>query len=238
MRKANGLLGRKIADVPVAVFDFETTGMYAGYDRVVEVSVVRVEPRGEPELVLDTLVNPSRRVDATFIHGITDRDVADAPRFDQIANRVLQAVSGCVLAAYNVAFDMRFLESELGLAGFRHAFPHLCLMYMRPMLGLGRQCKLPVACREHGIPLTGAHAAAHDALASAKLWDVYAKDMAERNVTTFAELAAIGRYKFTQSFGCAPHAEAPARVDRDAVRLKCRSIAPSRTSRNRPLARI
>jgi DNA polymerase III subunit epsilon len=234
MQTANGISNRRIADVPLAVLDFETTGIHAGFDRVVEVSVVRIDRDGEPNLVFDTLVNPNRRMGARFVHGITDRDVADAPRFEQIVPQLLRVLSGCVLAAYNAGFDMRFLESELRLAGRQYAFPHLCLMFLRPMLGLGRQCKLPDACWAHGIPMATAHAAADDALASARLWSVYAHDLRERNVSTFGELAAIRRYKFTESFDCDPHPEtasAPA-----ALLLKRRSKEPARSIRVRPLA--
>lgn len=201
----NGLLARPIADVPVAVLDFETTGMWAGVDRVVEVAVVRVEPGRGPELVLDTLVNPNRRVGCTFVHGITDRDVVDAPRFEQVAGRLLRAVAGCVVAAYNAAFDVRFLEAELDRVGVRHSFPHLCLMYLRPMLGLGKHCRLSAACHAHGIPLGRAHAAAPDADAAARLWTIYRDEIDGRNIRTFAELAAVKRYKFTGSFDRDPH---------------------------------
>ena len=68
--------------------DIETTGLYPGGDRIVELAVVRIEPNEAPRLVLDTLVNPKRRVAATEIHGITDADVADAPPFEEIAGNV------------------------------------------------------------------------------------------------------------------------------------------------------
>ena len=209
MLPTNGLLGRSISDVPVAVLDFETTGTWAGPDRVVEVSVVRVEPGRGPELVLDTLVNPSRRMGCTYVHGITDRDVVDAPRFDQVAGHLLRAISGCVVAAYNASFDVRFLEVELRRVGVGHAFPHLCLMYLRPMLGLGKHCKLSAACWAHGIPLGRAHTAASDALAAAGLWTVYRKEITDRNIRTFAELAAVKRYKFTGTFDRLPHTSGP-----------------------------
>jgi DNA polymerase III epsilon subunit-like protein len=220
MPPTNGLLGRSIADVPVAVIDFETTGMWAGYDRVVEVSVVRVEPGRGPELIFDTLVNPNRRMACTEIHGISDHDVFDAPRFDDIATQLLRAISGCVVAAYNVSFDMRFLESELTRVDVRHPFPHLCLMYLRPMLGLGKQCQLSRACWSHGIPLGRAHTAASDALAAAALWIVYRNELAERNIRTFAELAAVKRFKFTGSFDREPHTGTPDKPS--AVALKPR----------------
>ena len=91
-----------IAQTPVAIIDFETTGLTAGLDRVVEVSVVRVDPDQKPRLVLDTLVNPNRPMGATEIHGITDADVQQAPKFSDIADEVLAVTAGCVVAAYNV----------------------------------------------------------------------------------------------------------------------------------------
>ncbi|HJZ93871.1 MAG TPA: 3'-5' exonuclease, partial [Gemmataceae bacterium] len=191
-----GLLGCAIDDTPVAVLDFETTGMSPGYDRVVEVSVVRIDPGGLAELVFDTLVNPGRRVAATHVHGITDRDVIDAPRFELIAGRLLQALAGSVVAAYNVYFDLPFLDFELRRAGVCYEFPHLCLMYLRPMLGIGVRCRLSAACRAHGIAHTLVHTAAPDAVAAAGLWPVYRRAMARRDVRTFGDLAVLKPYKF------------------------------------------
>jgi DNA polymerase-3 subunit epsilon len=225
----DGLRSRVIADVPVAVIDFETTGMWAGSDRVVEVAVVRIEHNREPELVLDTLVNPTQRMGCTWVHGITDRDVVDAPRFEQVAGRLLQAISGCVVAAYNVSFDLRFLEAELARVGVRHEFPHMCLMYLRPMLGLGKHCALSRACWSHGIPMGRAHAAAPDAHAAACLWTVYRNEIAGRNIRTFAELAAVKPYKFTGSFCCSTHS---GECQNDAVQvpLKGRGRLPLASS--------
>src|SRR5438094_2304482 len=96
------VLDTAVSKAALAVLDMETTGLHPGADRVVEISVVRIEPGAEPALILDTLVNPGRRVSATEIHGISDGDVADAPRFEDIAGELARALSGAVLAAYNV----------------------------------------------------------------------------------------------------------------------------------------
>ena len=109
---AGGINEKVVAETPISVLDLETTGLNAGGDRVVEVSVVRMEPHQEPKLVLDTLVNPDRHVTATEIHGITDADVTDAPTFAMIAGDLVRAMAGSVVAAYNVYFDMRFLEFD------------------------------------------------------------------------------------------------------------------------------
>lgn len=201
---AIGISTRRIDNTPVAVIDFETTGLTPGFDRVVEVSVVRIDPGQEPQLVFDTLVNPARPMAATEIHGITDADVANAPRFNDIAGELLAAIEGCVIAAYNVYFDIKFLDFELSNAGVAHAPPHFCLMYLRTMLGLGSRCKLSVACQEHGIPYEESHVAAHDALASGRLFCAYFDEVRRKKVSTFEDLAALRSYKFNSSFACDP----------------------------------
>ncbi|MCK4872573.1 MAG: 3'-5' exonuclease [Phycisphaerales bacterium] len=219
-----------ISETPLAVFDCETTGLSAGADRIIEVSVVRIDPGEEPRLVFDTLINPCRRVAATEIHGITDSDVRDAPRFDEIAGDLARTLSGCVVAAYNVYFDMRFLEYELSLAGASCTPPHLCLMYLRPMLGLGSRCSLADACREHGVEYSGAHQAGTDASAAAALWPIYLQTIDERGVRTFGDLGRLKKYKFIQSFNNAP---LPASVVQG---LKCGARPKSRIGMPRETA--
>ena len=60
-----------------------------------------------------------------------------APTFAEISGDVVRAMADCVVAAYNVYFDIRFLSYELQAAGLGDVPPHLCLMYLRPLLGLG-----------------------------------------------------------------------------------------------------
>jgi DNA polymerase-3 subunit epsilon len=198
----SGVLHHIIKDTPIAVLDFETTGLSPGLDRVVEVSVVRVDPGSEPRLVLDTLVNPDRWVAATEVHGITDRDVADAPRFEDVAGDLLRALSGCVVAAHNVYFDLRFLRFELDRLGLFQDVPHLCTMYMRPLLGL-TACKLNEACLTDQIAYTPTHSSRSDSTAAALLWMRYRNAFIDRRIFTFRDLTLMGRrYKFFSSFEC------------------------------------
>jgi len=201
-----GISNRRIADTPVAIIDFETTGLHPGTDRVVEASVVRIEPDEDPTIAFDTLINPERKVGGTEIHGITEEDVKDAPRFGDVAGDFLQSLSDCVVAAYNVYFDIRFFNYELKEAGVAEP-PHVCLMYMRPMLGLGKRCSLDDACREHNIDHATTHQAGTDALASANLWAHYLSEMDGLDVATFEDLASLKRYKFVRSFANEPFSD-------------------------------
>lgn len=199
-----GIRGKRLDDTPFAVIDFETTGLRPGADRVVEVSIVRVDPRTENKLVLDTLVNPTRPMAATEVHGITADDVRDAPTFDEIAGAVSRAIAGCVVASYNVYFDMPFLQYELSRTGLESPLPHACVMWLRPLLGLGGRCCLRDACRQHGVSAGTSHAAADDALAAAGLLSFCLTAARNSGFTTFGDLSNRATYKFLTSFDDTP----------------------------------
>jgi hypothetical protein len=99
---------------------------------------------------------------------------------------------------------MRFLNYELGNAGINREPPHFCLMYMRPMLGLGSRCKLEDACRNHGVDYSASHVAANDAMAAGKLFTQYLAEINRRGVSTYADLASLKSYKFNESFRLNP----------------------------------
>ncbi len=218
-----GIYSRRIVDSPVAVIDFETTGLSPGYDRVVEVSVVRIDPGQEPRIAFDTLVNPQRPMAATEIHGIRDEDVREAPRFHEVVGDLVDAVQGCVIAAYNVYFDIKFLDFELRASGVSHKAPHFCLMYLRPALGLGARCRLDAACQFHRIDYSASHVAADDALAAAYLYRLYLSELQSRSVETFGDLAQRKSYKFFDSFACEPFPKAEYFGLKSSNRIRSRS---------------
>ena len=106
---------------PLVFFDLETTGTEPGFDRIVEISLVRVMPA--PEGVQPPVtwrVNPEQRIprEATEIHGISNEDVADAPKFAELADRVIELLDGADLAGFAVSrFDIRMLQTELQRVG-------------------------------------------------------------------------------------------------------------------------
>jgi DNA polymerase-3 subunit epsilon len=138
---------------------------------------------------------------ATEIHGITDRDVLDAPRFQDVAGDLLHALADSVVAAHNVYFDLRFLRFELDRLGLFREVPHVCTMYTRPLIGL-TACNLNDACLADQIAYTPVHSSRSDAMAAALLWVRYCEAFMERGILTFRDMTLAGkRYKFFASFG-------------------------------------
>lgn len=123
MTPAPGTLGgllRAIAgilqtDRPLAAIDLEATGTNPEFDRIVELTVARVEPSLGPAQEFFTRLNPGRPIppEAAAIHGISDADVAGAPTFRQVAPHVLPLLAGADLIGYNHRrFDVRLIAAE------------------------------------------------------------------------------------------------------------------------------
>ena len=161
------------------VIDVETTGLSpTTHDRVVEIAVVYVSDSGAIQDRWSTLVNPQRDVGRTDIHGISATDVYDAPTFSEIAPYVLRAINGRVVTAHNAAFDLRFLAHELVRSGVpleRLPLSGLCTMQWSKFYLKSPSRKLVDCCTVADIPLTSAHSAGADALATAQLLSHYLK---------------------------------------------------------------
>ncbi|MGN7359975.1 3'-5' exonuclease [Paenibacillus sp. SAF-054] len=149
----------------ITVFDFETTGLNAQTERVIEMAAIRVTG-GEIVTSFHALVKPGRLLEPkiTEITGITDEMLTDAMD-EALAFRILRNIMGdSLLVAHNAAFDLQFLHHALQrLAGKtfsnpfidtltisreRHTYPH----------------KLTDMCGRYGIELEGAHRALNDVI--------------------------------------------------------------------------
>ena len=104
---------------PLSIFDLETTGINIGKDRIVEICILKVNPDASRESKT-WLVNPEMYIpkESTAVHGITDDDVKDAPKFKDIAPKIIEMISGSDLAGFNSnRFDVPLLAEELLRAG-------------------------------------------------------------------------------------------------------------------------
>jgi len=99
---------------PLVSLDVETTGINPRTDRIVQLGVIKVYPPALTVRQWMTLVNPGMPIPkaASDVHGITDARVADAPRFAQLASRLLAGLTDCDMCGYNINFDLQFLRAE------------------------------------------------------------------------------------------------------------------------------
>ncbi len=92
-------------------FDTETTGLYPGFDQIVEIAACRFR-NGEIIDEFQTLVNPERDIPSEIsdIHGITEDMVVDAPKGDEAVNGFIDFIGNDPLLAHNAPFDERFIS--------------------------------------------------------------------------------------------------------------------------------
>jgi DNA polymerase III subunit epsilon len=157
---------------PLAVIDLETTGTDPQKDRIVEISVLKITPDGRQEH-WTSRVNPEIAIpkEATAVHGITDADVVDEPRFEQVADAVLDLIDGCDLCGFNLKrFDLRMLYVESGRVGRMLRMDNRALIDPMEIFHRYEPRDLAAAVRMYlGREHDGAHSAAADVLATAEV---------------------------------------------------------------------
>lgn len=102
------------------VLDTETTGLSAeGGDRIIEIGCVELLGRKLTGNNKHFYLNPERdsHEDALKVHGISSEFLRDKPKFEAVADELLEYLQGAEIIIHNAQFDVGFLNKELELAG-------------------------------------------------------------------------------------------------------------------------
>lgn len=159
-----------------AVLDFETTGLSAGWHRVIEVGAA-IMCNGE---VVDTfvqLMHPGTRIPAfiTGLTGISDAMVRGQPPPEAVMPKLKRFLDQRPCIAHNAAFDARFFFAEMERAGLPHERPFLCSMKLaRRLVPEAPNHRLGTLARHLFLETPGgsrAHRALDDVLLTVALWN-------------------------------------------------------------------
>jgi len=156
------------------VIDIETTGGNPQYDKITEIAIyVHDGLRIIDEFT--SLINPEKSIPyyISQMTGITDDMVANAPRFFEVARKIVDLTTGKIFVAHNAPFDYRFIQSEFKHLGYEFERETLCTVRMSRKLIPGKSSySLGNLCNDLGIKISGRHRAAGDALATVKLLEL------------------------------------------------------------------
>ncbi|MDX2119497.1 MAG: 3'-5' exonuclease [Gemmatimonadota bacterium] len=182
-----------------AVVDVETTGMRAsGPDRITDIAVVVVHGNRR-ELVYETLVNPGVPIPLRIqgLTGITDRMVAAAPTFEQVADEVLAALAGRVFVAHNARFDWGFVAAEVRRArAYGLTAMQVCTVRLaRRLLPQLESRSLDSLSLFFGLENQARHRAAGDAQVTAVVLERLLQLAREAGARTLADLEGMTRAK-------------------------------------------
>ncbi len=157
-----------------AVIDIETTGGSARHERITEIAVYIHDGTTIVE-EYSTLVNPERNIPyfITSLTGITNEMVEDAPKFYEVARKIVELTEGNVFVAHNARFDYSFIRQEFGMLGFNFRRPLLDTVSLsRKLLPGHRSYSLGNLCKDLGIEISGRHRASGDAMATVRLLEL------------------------------------------------------------------
>ncbi len=169
---------------PIAVIDFETTGMSPGHNcRATEIAAVIVED-GRIVARYQNLMNSGAYV-PPFIEsltGISNAMLRKAPPAAQVMAEVAEFVGHAPLVAHNAAFDQKFWDAELGLIQRQRVQEFACSMLLaRRLLPQAPNHKLGTLNSWAQLPHTGqAHRAMADAEMAANLMLFMVAQLRER----------------------------------------------------------
>lgn len=156
------------------VLDTETTGLdWKTGDRLIEIAGVEIIDRKLTGRHYHVYVNPQRDIDAgaVAVHGITVEFLADKPLFKDVADEFCEFVAGSELVIHNAAFDVGFLNNELGMLG-KPVLTAICpnvidTLKLAKEQNPGKKASLDALCDRYEID--NAHRELHGALLDAEL---------------------------------------------------------------------
>lgn len=120
-----------------------------------------------------SLVNPERKIQEFVVNltGINSAMLRNAPKFYEVAKRIVEITDDCILVAHNAKFDYRILRTEFKRLGFEFKRKTLCTVELSKELIPNQQSySLGKLTRALGIPVSDRHRAAGDATATVKLF--------------------------------------------------------------------
>ena len=179
-----------------AIIDIETTGGSPRSDKITEIAVL-IHDGCKVIREFSTLVNPECRIPyhISALTGITNEMVADAPRFFEIARKLVEITQDTVFVAHNVGFDYEFIRSEFRRLGYEYKRDRLCTVRLsRKLIPGHRSYSLGRLCDDLNISINGRHRAMGDALATAKLFDLLLGRNAESQSQGMDQLSLNGRW--------------------------------------------
>ena len=154
------------------IFDTETTGLDKREDRIIEIGAVELVNRFSTGRRFHVYINPDGKQihpDAEKVHGISMAQLADKPKFEEIAEDFLNFIDGAKLVAHNASFDTEFVNAEFA----RLELPPLDASIVIDTLQIARR-KHPMGpnsldglCKRYNID--NSHRTLHGALLDAEL---------------------------------------------------------------------
>lgn len=167
-----------------AILDIETTGGKYNEEGITEIAIYRFDGH---EVVdqFASLVNPEKKIQPFVVklNGISNQMLQTAPKFYEVAKRIVEITEDCIIVAHNAKFDTRILATEFRRLGYEYHRKSICTVQLSqkllpdmPSYSLGK------LTRSLGIPLKDRHRAQGDALATVSLFKLLLNKDSDKDI--------------------------------------------------------
>ena len=167
-----------------AILDIETTGGQFNEEGITEIAIYKFDGHEVVDQFI-SLVNPEIPIQPFVIKltGINNAMLRSAPKFYEVAKRIIEITKDCVIVAHNASFDYRILRTEFRRLGYDFEAQTLCTVELakvlipeQPSYSLGK------LVRALGIPMADRHRASGDAMATVKLFKMLLNKDLEKTI--------------------------------------------------------
>ena len=174
-----------------AILDIETTGGQFNEEGITEIAIYKFDGHEVVDQFI-SLVNPEIPIQPFVVKltGINNEMLRGAPKFFEVAKRIVEMTNDCVIVAHNASFDYRILRTEFRRLGYDFEAKTLCTVELsKKLLPEQPSHSLGKLVRALGIPMADRHRASGDALATVKLFKILLeKDLEKEIVKDFIKL--------------------------------------------------
>ena len=154
------------------ILDIETTGGKFNEEGITEIAIYKFDGHNIVDQFI-SLVNPEKEIQKFVVQltGINNKMLVNAPKFYEVAKRIIEISKDCTLVAHNSSFDYRILRTEFDRLGYDFNRNTLCTVELSQKLILDQPSySLGKLTKALGIPMTDRHRASGDALATVQLF--------------------------------------------------------------------
>lgn len=155
-----------------AILDIETTGGKYNEEGITEIAIYKFDGHQVVDQFI-SLVNPEREIQPFVVKltGINNAMLKNAPKFFEIAKRIIEITNNCILVAHNANFDNRILTTEFKRLGYNYDKQTICTVELsKKLIPDLPSYKLGKLCRSLAIPVSSRHRADGDAMATVQLF--------------------------------------------------------------------
>lgn len=157
-----------------AIIDIETTGTSYKTGKITEIAILLHDGMQVVDKFV-TLLNPEREIPwrITQLTGINDRMVEHAPKFFEVARKIVEFTEGCTIVAHNAHFDYNFIREEFRCLGYTYKRNLLCTVKLsRKLIPFRKSYSLSNLCEYLHIENFQRHRAEGDATATARVFEI------------------------------------------------------------------